>query len=286
MNIRSLENKRFVNLACKLSIFTAAIAVGHEAVASSKLDQIQEEGVIRVGVLDDFKPFSFRDTSGNMQGISVELAKDVANTLGVEFEPVVVTSANRMQFLDQGRIDLIIAGMSDRPERREKVGIIEPSYGASGPTLMAKEGVIETWEDISGKPVCGKQGAFYNSLIEREFGTTVVAFTGNAEAKAALRAGRCIAWLYDDAGIINTLVSEDWQGYEMPVDPKYVNPWAMAVLKDELESSYGTLVTGLAYRWHASGKIQELAKEWDLQATSWIDQMHDKMKQDTSYLEY
>lgn len=271
-------------------VFGTALALtlgaSYHAEAADKVQQIQERGVIKIGVLDDFKPFSFRNTDGSMQGISIDLAKNVADTLGVDLEPVVVTSANRMQFLDQGRIDLIIAGMSDRPERREKVGIIEPSYGASGPTLMAKKGVINKWEDISGKPVCGKQGAFYNSLIEREYNTKVVAFTGNAEAKSALRSGRCVAWLYDDAGILNTLVGGDWQGYEMPVDPKYVNPWAIAVPKEDLNGVYGTLITGLSYRWHSTGYILDLAEKWGLKATGWLEEMHTKLKQDTSYLEY
>ncbi|MEM7292793.1 MAG: hypothetical protein AAF420_05265, partial [Pseudomonadota bacterium] len=47
------------------------------------------------------------------------------------------------------------------------------------------------WEDLSGKKVCGKQGAFYNQIVEERYGVEVVAFTGNAEAKQALRDRKC-----------------------------------------------------------------------------------------------
>ncbi|WP_245422313.1 transporter substrate-binding domain-containing protein, partial [Rhodoplanes serenus] len=89
----------------------------------------------------------------------------MADTLGVNLEPVVVTSANRMQFLQQGKIDVIIGGMYDTAERRKIIGIIEPAYWTSGPTLMAKEGAIASWEDIKDKPVCAKQGANYNKQV-------------------------------------------------------------------------------------------------------------------------
>lgn len=253
--------------------------------ADSRIVEILDRGEVRVGVLGGFKPWSFRDADGAMKGIEIDLAKTVADTLGVELEPVIVTSANRMRFLQQGRIDVIIGGMYDTAGRREEVGMIEPSYWASGPTLMAKEGVIDEWEDIRGKPVCSKQGVLYNDQLRRRFDADIRAFSGNTEAKQALRDEKCIAWVYDDSVVMTTLASGDWEGYEMAVSSLYHNPWAAAVPLEYADKPWGAFMAGMAYQWQASGKILELQEKWDVERSEWLVDMHEKHKWDTSYLQ-
>jgi polar amino acid transport system substrate-binding protein len=219
-----------------------------------------------------------------MQGIEVDLAKTVADTLGVKLEAVIITSANRMQFLQQGKIDLIIGGMYDTAERRKVIGIVEPSYWTSGPTLLAKVGLIKDWKDIAGKPVCGKQGVYYNKQVETQYRANIIAFTGNSEGKEALRSGKCIAWLYDDVSLLDDLASGEWKGYEIPVSVLYNNPWAAAVPLEEQNKAWGAFMAGMAYRWQATGKLQELEKKWGLKPSDWFTQQRNKLQWDTSYL--
>lgn len=248
----------------------------HVHAADDRLAEIVERGVLRVGVQGSFKPWSYPAADGSMQGIEVDLAKDVADHLGVKLEPVVVTSANRMHFLQQGKVDLILAGMYDTPERRKVVGIIEPAYWTSGPTMMAKQGLIRDWKDISGKPVCAKQGVAYNKNVEQRFNPKIVAFVGNPEGKEALRSGKCVAWLYDDVGIQADLKLPDWAGYEMPVDVLYNNPWGAAVPLDDLDKPWGLFMSGMAYRWHASGRLMALEKRYELKPAPWFEEQYRK----------
>lgn len=275
-------------LARALSTLAVALGLGAFAgpanAADAYLQQIFERGSVRVGVQGAFKPWSFPAPDGSMQGIEVDLAQSVADALGVKLEPVIISSANRMQFLQQGKIDLIIGGMFDTSERRKIIGIIEPGYWSSGPTLLAKQGVIKDWKDIAGKPVCGKQGNYYNKQVETELKARIVAFTGNSEGKEALRSGKCVAWLYDDAPIMADLGSGEWDGYEMPVPVLYSNPWAAAVPIEQVDKAWGALVAGLAYRWQASGKLVELEKKWNVQPSEWIAEQHRKAQWDTGYL--
>jgi polar amino acid transport system substrate-binding protein len=252
--------------------------------ADGRLKEILDRGAVRVGLQGASKPFSFPAPDGTMQGIEVDLAKSVADALGVKLEPVIITSANRMQFLQQGKIDLIIGGMYDTAERRKIVGMVEPSYWSSGPTLMAKKDTIKDWKDIAGKPVCGKQGNAYNKQIETQFNTNIVAFTGNTEAKEALRAGKCVAWLYDDVQIVPELETPEWQGYTMAVPVLYNNPWAAAVPLEESNKGWGVFMAGMAYRWQKQGTIVALGKKWGLPLSDWFSEQRDKLRWDTSYL--
>ena len=283
MNDKRCQKWATVSLAA-ISITLTGFA-GQALADGSRLQEILERGTLRVGVQGAFKPWSFPSQDGNLQGIEVDLAKSVADALGVQLEPVIITSANRMQFLQQNRIDLIIGGMYDTAERRDVVGMIEPAYWTSGPTLLAKKGVIKSWDDIAGKPVCGKQGNYYNQQVERELKAKLTAFTGNSEGKEALRAGRCVAWVYDDVSIRADLEAPEWQDYEMPVDVLYNNPWAAAVPLEELDKGWGVFMTGMAYRWQAEGTLIELGKKWGVEPSAWFTEQNQKHLWDTAYLE-
>ncbi|MEL7012082.1 MAG: transporter substrate-binding domain-containing protein, partial [Pseudomonadota bacterium] len=104
---------------------------------NERWNAVMERGTLIVGVKADYKPWGFRDESGNIVGMEIDMAADVARAMGVELELVAVQSSNRMQFLEQGKIDLMIATMSDRADRREIVGIVGPNYYTSGTNVMS-----------------------------------------------------------------------------------------------------------------------------------------------------
>ena len=241
--------------------------------------KVMERGKVVVGVKADYKPWGFRDESGNLVGMEIDMAQDVADTLGVELELVPVQSSNRMQFLEQGKIDLMIATMSDRADRREIVGIVGPNYYTSGTNVMSPKALgLKDWEDLRGKPVCGKQGAFYNQIVEERYGAEIIAFTGNAEAKQALRDKKCIAWVYDDSSIMSDLSSGNYPDFEMPLASEDDNPWGLAVPKAEENCIFGRFMSGMQYNWHRTGRLIELEAKWGIQPTAYLKNEADRFK--------
>lgn len=251
---------------------------------SATLRQILERNEIRIGVYDGFKPFAFRAPDGSIQGITIDLAKDIADTLGVKLKLVVVNSTNRTQFLNQKRIDVVMAGLYDSLQHRKVADSILPPYWASGPTLMAKKGVIKSWDDIRGKPVCVKQAMPYAPTVQQKYGAKLVSFSDNTTSKEGLRTGKCVAWLYDDSGVLEALQSGQWDGYEMPVDPLYTNPWAAYVRKGEGKGALGVFLTGEFYKFQASGELLDLARKWKAPAGAFLKKSHEQLKWNTSYL--
>lgn len=253
---------------------TAANAGGN----NDRFMKVMKRGTLVVGVKADYKPWGFRDSSGKLVGMEIDMANDVAKALGVELKLVPVQSSNRMQFLQQGKIDLMIATMSDKANRRKVVGVPDPNYYTSGTNVLAKKGVVKSWADLKGKPVCGKQGAFYNKQVSKKYGAKIVAFVGNAEAKQALRDGKCVAWVYDDSSIMADLASGQYNDYEMPMKTEDDTPWALAVPKGELGGIWGNFMSGMIYNWHRSGRLIELEKKWGIQATSYLVDMNKKFE--------
>jgi polar amino acid transport system substrate-binding protein len=259
---------------CAIVVASFTLAATQVNAANDRFMRVMERGKLVVGVKADYKPWGFRDSSGKLVGMEIDMAQDVADALGVKLELVPVQSSNRMQFLEQGKIDLMIATMSDKANRRKVVGIPQPNYYTSGTNVLAKKGVVTSWADLKGKPVCGKQGAFYNKQVSQKYGAKIIAFVGNAEAKQALRDGKCVAWVYDDSSIMADLASGQYDDYEMPMMTEDDNPWALAVPLDELNGIWGNFMSGMTYNWHSSGRLIELEKKWGIQTTQFVMDMN------------
>jgi polar amino acid transport system substrate-binding protein len=255
-----------------------AVTSGQAQAKNDRFKKVLERGTLVVGVKADYKPWGFRDSSGAIVGMEIDMAQDVADALGVKLELIPVQSSNRMQFLEQGKIDLMIATMSDKANRRKVVGITDPNYYTSGTNVLAKKGMVSQWSDLKGKPVCGKQGAFYNKQVSQRYGAKIIAFVGNAEAKQALRDGKCVAWVYDDSSIMADLASGQYDDYEMPMQTEDDTPWGLAVPLEEKDGIWGHLMSGITYNWHRTGRLMELEKKWGIQPTAYLGAMNKKFE--------
>lgn len=263
-----------ISVAALLATTSAATAA---QCTNDTWKKVMSRGKMAVGVKADYKPWGFRDESGNLVGMEIDMAKAAADAMGVELELVPVQSSNRMQFLEQGKIDMMIATMSDRPDRRKIVGIVQPNYYTSGTNVLAPKALaLKSWEDLRGKPVCGKQGAFYNKIVEERYGANIVAFTGNAEAKQALRDKKCIAWVYDDSSIGSDLASGNWDDFEMPLASEDDNPWGLAVPLAEKNCIFGHFMSGLSFNMLQDGTLIELEKKWGIKPTKFLADKKEK----------
>lgn len=260
------------------TIITTTLAVVPGLAAHADvLDRIEERGKLIVGVKADYRPYGYLDPDGNVVGIEPDLAQDVADTLGVDLELVPVVASNRMQFLEQGKIDVMIATMTDTAERRDVVDILDPDYYSSGTNIMArKESAFKEWADLDGVPVCGVQGAFYNEKTAREFGAEIIGFTGTSEVLNALEQGRCAAFVYDDSFLASRLQEEQWTEYEMPLETIDDSPWGVAVKTGE--DRMARFMSGMVVQWHVDGRIIELEEKYGLQPIPFTQRMHEHFR--------
>ncbi|MGH1428783.1 MAG: transporter substrate-binding domain-containing protein [Arenicella sp.] len=240
------------------------------------VDEIEARKEIIVGVKTDYKPYGFLDASGRHTGIEVDLAKNVAEKLKVAVRFVPVVSSNRIEFLEQGKIDLMIATMTDKPERRKRVLASTPNYYSSGTNVIAlKSYDFNQWEELSGRKVCGINGAFYNDSIKQKFGAELVIYKSTDNALRALSGGSCIAFVFDDSFIAGLLTDEKWsENYEMPFETIDDAPWALSVRKGE--NRLHTIMNEIIIDWHKTGRILGLEAKYGLRNTSYAIRTHQK----------
>lgn len=242
--------------------------------AADGLTEVKQRGVLRVGTKTDYPPFGFKDGDATV-GLEVDLAADVARRLGVQLELVPVISANRMEFVRQGQIDLMIATMSFRPERDLVVGIVRPFYYASAQAMLTpKTSPLAAWEDLRGKTVCGVQGAYYNRPTENDYGAQILALKSVPEAQVALKEGKCVGFVYDATYFLGLLRDPSWNDFALTLPQINIEPWGLAVKKDD--TAFAGFMSEVVQDWHRSGLIMDLEKKWNIPSSPFIREMHAK----------
>jgi polar amino acid transport system substrate-binding protein len=245
--------------------------------SADTLDDIKAKGKISIGVKSDSRPWGFLDPQGNGIGMEIDLAKDVADRLGVDLELVVVQSSNRIQFLEQGRVDLLIATMYDTEERRRVIDMVQPHYySAATSVLSPKSAGLKEWSELEGKPVCGQQGSVYNRWIEQTHGAQAMSLPTIEEAYAALRAGNCVGFVYNDLLLQMATDEDQWADYEVALPSEDRQYHSIGIRKGEAESEFGEAVSEIVTDWHRTGKLIELNKEWGIPDNEYLEQAHAK----------
>ena len=250
-------------------LLCAAVLVAWAGLAcpalADRLQEIQDRGQLIVGVKEDYSPFGFRDSEGTLAGYDVDVARGFADAIGVEVQLVPVTSANRLQKVGRGEIDIVAATMGDTRSRRELVSMIEPQYYGDGANVLVRDNAkIGSWADLRGNTVCGLQGSLWNRLAKQRLLLDVTAFNSTREAGQALRNEHCVGWIYDEVLLLHEMETGEWDGFSVTLPTRFVLPWAVAIAKEEGGGRLDQLMGNTLAQWHRDGFLQSLEQKWGL----------------------
>ncbi len=103
----------------------------------SAVEQVMKRGTLRVG-MSTFVPWAMKDKTGKLIGFEIDVARQLANDMGVKIEFVPTKWAGILPALLTGKFDVIIGGMSVRPDRNLKVNFTIP-YDYAGQSIVANK---------------------------------------------------------------------------------------------------------------------------------------------------
>jgi polar amino acid transport system substrate-binding protein len=242
---------------------------------SERLAIIAERDTIIVGVKTDYPPFGMLNSTGVPEGFEHDLAADIARRMGVSLRKVSVTGSNRLQKLQEGVIDVVLATTGDTAERRQIATMIEPNYYASGVTLfMPPTANIKDWADTRGHPVCATQGSYFNRIMQQRYLMELQMYNNARDAKLAVKDGRCIGYLFDNTAVINDLANPEWKGYKAPLPPTLNTPWAIAISKSEKGTEFEKMLGDIVADWHRNGFLLEREKAWGIAPSRFLADTH------------
>lgn len=158
-------------------------------------------GTLRLLADEDFPPFSFRDGSGNMTGLTVELALALCSELGISCEVVAMPWNELRPALESGKGNAIISGLRMNAKTVEGLDTTRPFYRALGRfASRQKAGITEiNSSTMTGKKVGIVEGSAHAAWLERYFPKTgIVKFADGPAAREALRTGQ-VELVFGDA---------------------------------------------------------------------------------------
>lgn len=266
--------KKFFALMLAIVMTLSLAACGEtqqqEETAKTKIDQIKEAGVLVMGTSADYPPAEFHteiDGKDTIAGYDIELAKLIAEDLGVELEVVDMAFDGLCISLSQGDFDLVISGMSATEERKLAVDFTEPYFLAGQAILVMAENADQytTVDDLKGKKIGYQSGTIQAGVLE-EYGLTdnAVALTNAQNIVMELKQGKL------DVAYIDYMPSLAFEAADstlkmLDVGLVYDGPGeAIAVQKgnEEFLAYLNDFVAGL----NAEGKIEELIADAQLLA--------------------
>lgn len=246
------------------------------AQADATLDRIRSRGTLTVGVMLDGTYGSLDPQTRKPVGYNPELAADLARHLGVKLETVEVTPPNRVQFLQQGKVDALIASMQYTKERSEILSYVPTPFEQIGGSAMVRKGSgIRDWSDLRGKPVCVSQGSNYTRPLIEQYGADVRGFRGMPEALLALRGGTCVASVHVTPGIQAHLASPsgEWKDYESPI-PTPLIPSDSVIWVRQGQTDTVAALDGIVKDWHRTGFLINEGNKWNMPPSAQLLKWH------------
>lgn len=159
---------------------------------ASVLNEITDRGVVRIAVPQDFPPFGSVGTDMQPQGYDIDVARYIADAMDVELELVPVTSANRIPYLQTGKVDMVISSLGKNPDR-EKAIDFSAAYAPFFLGVFGTEDMpVSAAEDLTDLTVGTTRGAIEDLQLTEVApeSTTIQRFEDNNTTISAFLSGQ------------------------------------------------------------------------------------------------
>lgn len=222
--MKNLKKLLALTLAGALTLGMTACGSSSDSASNKKsdtvyrsLDEIKKSGTINIGVFSDKNPFGYVDENGDYQGYDVYFAERLGEDLGVDVNFVSTEAANRIEYLQTGKVDVILANFTVTDERAEEVDFALPYMNVALGVVSRDDNVIESldnWNpDDSIIVISGTTAETY--LVENYPDIQLQKFDSYATAKEAFENGTSVAWANDNTEVIAFALQND--GYTVGI---------------------------------------------------------------------
>jgi glutamate transport system substrate-binding protein len=200
--------------------------------------RLKAAGKVTVGTKFDQPLFGLKNLQGKPEGFDVEIAKLIAGEMGIGAENITwveTVSANREPFIQQGKVDFVVATYTINDKRKQVVDFAGPYYEAGQDIMVAKgnpEG-IKRPDDLAGKKVCSVSGSTPAENIRTNYPKAqLTEFDVYSKCAEALKNGQVQAVTTDNV-ILLGLISQDQEAFELVGKPFTKEPYGIGLKKGD-----------------------------------------------------
>ena len=236
------------------------------------LDRVTQSGTLRVGMSGNQPPFNFRDRSGTMAGMEVELAALLAQAMQVELSIVTRPFGQLRAALEAGEIDVIMSGMAITTERAREMLFVGP-HMISGKSILTNSRALAAADEASdiNQPnfkLVALAGSTSQRFVERNVPEAeLITVDDYDEAVQMVLNDEVDAMVADLAICILSLLRYPDRGLATLTDPLTIEPIGIAVPPHDL--LFRSLVQNYIEAFTGLGVVEELRLQW-FEDDSWI----------------
>ena len=175
-----------------------------DSVVYRTVDEIKESGTINIGVFSDKSPFGYVDEKGEYQGYDVYFGNRIGEDLGVKINYVSTEAANRIEYLQTGKVDIILANFTVTEERAQEVDFALPYMNVALGVVSPDSAVITSLDEIGADDeVIVISGTTAETYLEKNYpNIKLQKYDAYEEEKTAFENGNGIAWANDNTEVI------------------------------------------------------------------------------------
>lgn len=204
--------------------------------ANNALAAIRQHGRLRVGVSADSLLLASREPlTGQIEGFDIDMARAVAKAIFNDenkIEPIVISAADRIPALQQGRVDLVVRNMTMTCARWNDIAF-SSEYYQSGLKILVKKGDTTTsLEGLAGKKVCAPSGSTTLDKVKATAGVVPVGAANHTSCLVLFQDGEVDAIAGDDT-VLAGLVAQDPYAFVPQMDALTSEPYGIGVNKDQ-----------------------------------------------------
>jgi glutamate transport system substrate-binding protein len=202
--------------------------------ADTTMAKIQSKGTLTVGTKFDQPLYGEKTLSGDVEGFDVEIAKIIAEELGVKTSFVEAVSKNREPFIQNGNVDIVVATYTINDKRKAVVDFAGPYY-KTGQSLMVRkdDDSIKSKDDLAGKKVCSVEGSTPAERIKTEAPKAAVTLFDTYGKCATALENKQVDAVTTDEAILLGLVSKKKDAYKVVGDTFSEEPYGIGLKKGD-----------------------------------------------------
>ncbi|MEJ2515044.1 MAG: transporter substrate-binding domain-containing protein [Gammaproteobacteria bacterium] len=257
-------------------LLLAGLAAAWPAAADSPvLDRVLSSGTVRVGTSGTQPPFAVRDADGKLMGFEVDLARTLANGMGVKAELVQKPFGELMDALDKGEVDIVMSGLAITPERARKATFVGP-YLLSGKSLLTRSDKLAAAEAAEELNEANLRLAALENSTSASFvrntlpEATLIPVKEYAGAVEMLKNGQIDALVADMPVCVVTMLQNPEAGFVTLSAPLTVEPVGLAV--SSRDPQFANLVETYVDALEKTGILDQIRAKW-LDNPEWLSRL-------------
>lgn len=221
------------------------------------VETIQDRGVLRVGVKDSLIGMGYLNPeTGEYEGLEIDIARAIAEEMGVDIEFLVVTPTTRLQMIDSGDIDISLSNFTITEERQKSYHFSAAYYTDAVGVMVLKSSGIGSLEELNGKTVgvtmSSTSAQSLKNYLGEGYDISFDEFEDHAAIKLALSAGAI------DAHCVDTVVLSTYMDDTTMILEDRFAAQPFGVVSKLSNTELNAYIDALIEKWLSDGTIDAM----------------------------